>query len=91
MTLLLYRNRRLPKLLAKSWFNIDLALQLLSNTARSTFQVLTGKMSFFPGMGHLIRNYYACLENGGQTPVTGEEGREVVKVLDLICRQAKGL
>jgi predicted dehydrogenase len=88
MTLIVFKDRRLPKLLAKSWFNIDRSLQLLGNTVRSGFEVLTGKMSFYPGMGNLIRQYYACLENGGPPPVTAEEGREVVKVLDLICRKS---
>jgi hypothetical protein len=55
---------------------------------KTGFQVLTGKMTFYPGMGNLIRRYYDCLENGGLPPVTGEEGREVTRVLDLICRQA---
>jgi hypothetical protein len=85
-TLIVYKERRLPKLLAKSWFNIDQSLQLLSNTMKSGFRVLTGKMSFYPGMGTLIRRYYACLENGGPPPVSGQEGREVVRVLELICQ-----
>jgi predicted dehydrogenase len=90
MTLIIFKDRRLPKLLTKSWFNIDQSLQLLSNTMKSSLQVLTGKMKFYPGMGTLIRRYYACLENGGLPPVSGEEGREVVKVLDLICQQGQG-
>lgn len=89
MTLIVHKDRRLPKLLAKSWFNVDQALQLLSSTVRNAVQVLTGKMSFYPGMGTVIGNYYACLENGGTPPVTVEEGREVMKVLDLICQKAK--
>lgn len=89
MTLIVFRDRRLPKLLAKSWFNIDQSLQLLGNTLSSAFQVLTGRMRFYPGMGDLIRRYYACLENGGPLPVTGEEGREVVRILDLICQRDK--
>lgn len=89
MTLIVLKDRRLPKLLAKSWFNIDQALQLLRNTVRTGLQVLTGQVSLYPGMGTLIRRYYACLEHGGSPPVTGEEGREVVKVLDLISQQAK--
>lgn len=88
MTLIVFKDRRLPKLLAKSWFNIDQSLQLLGNTLSSALQVLTGRMRFYPGMGNLIRQYYACLENGGPPPVTGEEGRDVVGVLDLILRQS---
>jgi predicted dehydrogenase len=87
-TLIVYKDRHLPKLLAKSWFNIDQSLQLISNTIKSGLQVLTGRMSFYPGMGNLIRRYYDCLENGGHPPVAAEDGREVVKVLDLICQDA---
>jgi predicted dehydrogenase len=87
MTLIVYKDYRLPKLVAKSWFNLDQSLQLVSNTVRTTFQVLTGRLRFFPGMKNLIHRYYTCLENGDPLPVTAEEGREVVKVLDLICQQ----
>jgi hypothetical protein len=41
-------------------------------------------------MGNLIRDYYDCLKNGGLPPVSGEQGREVVEILDLICRQGQG-
>jgi predicted dehydrogenase len=89
MTLIVFKERRLPKLLTKSWFNIDQSLQLLGSTIKATFEVLTGKMSFYPGMGNLIRAYYACLEHGGLPPVSGEQGRDVVEVLDLICHQGQ--
>jgi predicted dehydrogenase len=89
-TLIVYKDRRLPKLLAKSWFNIDQSLQLLSNTMKTGLQVLTGKMNFYPGMGTLIRHYYDCLENGGLPPVSGEDGREVTRILDLICQRSSG-
>lgn len=88
-TLIVYKDRRLPKLLAKSWFNIDQCLQLLSSTVKSSFQVLTGKMNFYPGMGTLIQRYYSCLEHGGPPPVTGEQGREVTRVIDLICGRSE--
>jgi predicted dehydrogenase len=90
-TLIVYKERRLPKLLAKGWFNIDQCLQLLSNTLQSSFQVLTGKMSFYPGMEYLIRSYYTCLEKGGSPPITAEEGRAVVEVFERICHHAQVL
>jgi predicted dehydrogenase len=88
-TLLVYKDRRLPKLLAKSWFNIDQSLQLLSNTVKTGFQVLTGKVNFYPGMGHLIHRFYECVEKGGRAPVTPEEGRRVVEIFDRICHDSK--
>ena len=90
-TLIVYKDRRLPKLLAKSWFNIDQCLQLLGNTMKNSLQVLTGKMRFYPGMGYLIHRYYAYLERGGAPPVTAEEGRAGVEVFDRICQQAQVL
>jgi hypothetical protein len=88
-TLIVYKDRRLPKLLAKSWFNIDQCLQLLGSTLKTSLQVLTGKLRFYPGMGYLIHSYYASLEHGGSPPVTAEEGRAVVEVFDRICQEAK--
>jgi predicted dehydrogenase len=89
MTLTLWREYpRLPKLLAKSWFNIDQCLQLLTSTLVTGLQVVTGRMSLYPGIGNLIRRYYTCLESGGPPPVTPEEGLEVVSVLDLLSQPA---
>jgi predicted dehydrogenase len=88
MTLLLYREPRLPKLLAKSWFNLDLAWQLVGNTLKTGLQVLSGRLRLYPGMGHLIHRFYTCLEQGGEPPVSMEAGRQVVQVLELISRQA---
>ena len=88
-TLIVYKDRRLPKLLAKSWFNIDQCVQLLGSTLKTSLQVLTGKLRFYPGMGYLIHRYYTSLEHGGSPPVTAEEGRAVVEVFDRICQEAK--
>lgn len=88
MTLVVYKDRRLPKFLAKGYFNIDQSLQLVASTVRNSLNVITGKMKLYPGIGNLIRRYYYCLENGGPPPVSGEEGREVTKILDLICQES---
>jgi predicted dehydrogenase len=88
ITLVVYRNYRLPKLLAKSWVNIDQGLQLLGSTVRNSMQVLMGKMRYFPGMEHVIHTYYDSLENGSAPPVTAAEGRDVVRVLEFICQRA---
>jgi predicted dehydrogenase len=91
MTLIVFKERHLPKLLTKSWFNIDQSCQLIRSTIKATFEVLSGRMSFYPGMGRLIRSYYAVLENGGVPPVPGEEGRDVVRVIESICNQAQAI
>jgi predicted dehydrogenase len=89
MTLMLLRDHaRLPKFLAKGWFNIDQCLQLLASTVGTGLQVVTGRMALYPGIGTLIHRYYACLEGEGSPPVTPGEGLEVVRVLDLLSQPA---
>lgn len=89
MTLTHYReSRRLPKVVAKTWFNVDLSLQLLRSTFNTGMQVLTRKMSNYPGIRGLVHRFYACIEGAGSPPVTPEEGLDVVRVLDLLCQPA---
>ena len=89
VTLVVYKDRRLPKLLAKSWFNVDQSLQLLAQTLSNGLKVLGGRMSFYPGMGTLIQRFYSSIENGGPSPVNPEDAREVVRILDVILEKAR--
>jgi predicted dehydrogenase len=62
--------------------NFDKSAQLFLNTFRSTIESLRGR----PSGGHrrLIWEFYESLRKGKRPPVTAEEGRAVVAVLDQI-------
>jgi nucleoside-diphosphate-sugar epimerase/predicted dehydrogenase len=90
MTLVHRRMRRLPSMLAKAALNVDVGMQLFASTARTTFQVATGRMGTYPGIGEVIRRFYEAIGNGGAAPVSAEDGQAVVALLDGLWAQTHG-
>jgi len=80
-TLVKFRRSGLGKG-SKALVNIDHSLQLLSKTVTNTVQTLSGRRKL--GHGRLIAKFYDSLRSGIEPPVTGEDGRAVVAVLDEI-------
>ena len=84
-----YNNNTLVKLrtsglekVSKALVNLDHSQQLLSRTAVNTVQVLSGRRR----TGHqiMIEKFYESLRRGTEPPVSGEDGRAVVAILDHI-------
>lgn len=69
-------------LISKALVNIDHSLQLMSKTVINSILVLLGRMTL--GHGVLIDKFYESIRRGTDPPVTGEDGRAVVAVLDQI-------
>jgi predicted dehydrogenase len=86
-SLTLARNRELPRALARGMLGVDEATQLITGTVGNAFKVATGRLRSYPGLGVLINEFYRCIEEGQPSPVDGEAGREVVRVLDLVWEQ----
>jgi predicted dehydrogenase len=63
-------------------FFLSTRAQEVGGVAGNALGYLTGRLKF----GHelLIRDFVDSLLNGGRPPVTGEEGREVVRVMEMI-------
>jgi UDP-N-acetylglucosamine 3-dehydrogenase len=59
--------------------------QMLGNTLGTGLSYVTGK--FENTHERLIREFVDSLRNGSPTPVPPEEGREAVRVMDLLVRQ----
>ena len=80
-TLVKFRTSGTAKL-SKALANLDHGLQLLSKTIAKTLRTLLGRGKH----GHeiLIERFYESLRQGTDPPVTGEDGRAVVAVLDHI-------
>ena len=68
--------------LAKALMNIDQAVQLLRGTVGSALTLLRGGYS--DGHLPLIEAFYRSLREGSEPPVTGEDGRATVAILDQI-------
>ena len=88
MTLIVRRERQVPKLVGKVLPNIDEAAQLLRATLVNGVEFVRGRQRFYPGMGLHFHALYQALAAGNPPPVSAEDGREGVWLLEEIWRQA---
>jgi predicted dehydrogenase len=88
MTLVVRRTRRVPKLIGKVLPNLDEAAQLLRATVVNGIEFLLGRQRFYPGMGLHFRALYRALAAGEPPPVSAEEGRAAVALLQELWEQA---
>jgi predicted dehydrogenase len=88
MTLIVRRTRRAPKLIGKVLPNLDEAAQLLYATVVNGVEFVRGRQRFYPGMGAHFRTLYRALAAGEAPPVTPEDGRAAVALLQQLWEQA---
>ena len=88
MVTVVRRNPNLPKKLVRIFDNLDQSRQLFFGTFINAFKVATGKVGAPGDIAPLIKQFYRSLEDGTRPPVTGEEGRAVVKFIHEIWQQA---
>jgi predicted dehydrogenase len=88
MTVIVRRTRRVPKLIGKVLPNLDEAAQLLSATMVNSIEFLRGRQRFYPGMGLHFRALYRALAAGQPPPVTAEDGRAAVLLLQQLWEKA---
>jgi predicted dehydrogenase len=84
MTVVIDRERKLPKMVAKLLANLEPAAQMVQATVSNTLAVALRRMKTYPGIGNTIRAYYRSLDEGGPPPNDGASGRENVRVLRAI-------
>ncbi len=87
MTMIVDRDRPLPKMVAKLAANIFPVIDLLTATATNAIGVATGRMKTYPGIGNHLRSFYRALDEGEAIPVDGEAGRRNVAALSEIERR----
>ena len=85
----LAKNRDLPRALARGMLGIDEARQLLRGTVSNAVKVVSGRLRSYPGLGVLISEFYRSIEEDRPSPVDGQAGREVVRVLDAVWEQVR--
>ncbi|KIH75861.1 Predicted dehydrogenase [Geoalkalibacter ferrihydriticus] len=81
------RHRKLPKTLAAMVATVDMASQSLGRTGANVARILTRKLTRRPGHRKLISTFYEGIRSNAAPPVSGEDGREVVRVLEMIERE----
>ena len=80
MTLITCKQRKVPRAVSRVLENLEYATQLLSCTLINGFKSALGKMPAPDGIGSIIGRFYNSIETNTEPPVTGDDGREVVKV-----------
>ncbi|HYD48201.1 MAG TPA: Gfo/Idh/MocA family oxidoreductase [Terriglobales bacterium] len=88
MTLIRRRTRKVPKLVGKVLPNLDEAFQSVTATVTNTVEFVTGRQRYYPGMGVHFRTLYHNLAQGLPAPVSAEEGRDVMWVVEEMWRQS---
>ena len=76
-----------PKAVSRALANLHHGWTMAAGTLGGMVKVLTKRWTPFEGMGLLIREYYAALQEGREPPVTAEEAIEVMDVMDEAWRQ----
>jgi predicted dehydrogenase len=84
MTVITRRTRQVPKLIGKVLPNLDEAAQLIRATVHNGFDFITGRQRFYPGMGLHFRELYRALAEGRPAPVSAEDGRNCVWLLEQL-------
>lgn len=73
---------------SRAWENISQGFSILASTIFTTLSVISGR--FHWGHYNLIRRFIESIQNDTELPVTMEESREVVRVLEKITAQIGG-
>lgn len=74
------------KPLALAGSSLGIAAQIISGVAGNAFLVLTGQGEFY-GHNTIISGFVNSILNNNQPPVTGEQGREAVRVMEMITNR----
>ena len=91
MTLVVQRDRKLPKKLAHGVKNFETSAQLAVQTVTSMGRVVTKRTDTTKGIHSLIAAFVAALDAGRPAPVAGPEGRAAVSILRALWPEASPL
>ena len=84
LTVILEKERNLPSVLARMFTTVEQGFQGIIGIIANLFRIAFGKLKRRPGHRNLVKIYIEAVQNDEAPPVTGEEGREVVRVLKMI-------
>ena len=78
------RQRRLPRLVTKVLFNLEVVPQLAVGTVVNSAKVATGAMRNMPDLHAFVADLYRALASGQEPPTSADDGRTVVRVMEQV-------
>lgn len=87
LTMSLEKERNLPKTMSQMLVTIEQSFQNILSIGHNIAKITLGKLKRRPGHRVLIQKFYESIQNDSEPPVTGAEGKEVIRVLELIQEQ----
>jgi predicted dehydrogenase len=91
LTMTIERERKLPKTAARMFSTVEQSFQNLLGTGRNITNILIGRLKRRPGHRMLIHKFYESIKGNAEVPVTGGQGREVVRIIELIHEEVKNM
>jgi nucleoside-diphosphate-sugar epimerase/predicted dehydrogenase len=82
-----HKERKIPRMASKALYGLEEAAQLCRGTAVNVARVLTGRMGNMPELPATFREFYASIETGRDSVLSGEHGRAMASVLEQIAKQ----
>jgi predicted dehydrogenase/nucleoside-diphosphate-sugar epimerase len=80
----IHRKQRLPRMLSKASYSMEESLQLALGTTLVTAKVALGSMKNMPELKIMIQAFYDSIRMNMPSPVPGEQGREVARIMEDI-------
>ena len=87
LTLITRKQRPIPRKIFRAVDNIGQGLQHLYGTFANGYKVVVGKMPSPDDVGAVVGAFYQSIESRTTPPVTGDQGRAVVRVTEEILKQ----
>ena len=88
-TLLVKKEMRGPAILRRGLPGLRESWQLLRSTVVNAGRFALGKLSAYPGVDELVRRFYSSLMTGAEPPITAEQGREVVRLMEAMAQSGR--
>ena len=80
----IHRQRRLPRLVTKALFNLEIVPQLTAGTVANSAKVVTGSMRNMPDLHAFVEELYSALAEGREPPTSAQDGHTVVRVMEQV-------
>lgn len=84
----IHKSHRVPGMLAKVIYNLEESFQLATETIANAAKVALGIFKSNPGLLNHLREFYAALQAGNDVPVSGQDGKKMVEIMEQIWSRA---
>lgn len=88
MLLIHHRKNAEMKPIALALTSLGNAAQMLGGITQNAFRLLTGQGEFY-GHNTIIKDFVSSITNNSVPPITGEEGRETTRTLEMVVNKLR--